>query len=120
MDMKSLEIIEKIKELIAYHENETSLGYETVQNGPPEWRYMPKDAAEGKRAILRSVATGKGFPDFVRDTMRGNISFDCGPINREKINPNGYAHTSGSVGWLEVINAVVDERLRIKHGDMMK
>jgi hypothetical protein len=81
---------------------------------PPEWYNLPADAAEGKRFILAQLAAEKGWPDYVTDT-RGAIWFNCGAVRPMKSNPNGYCHTSGNIGWLEIIETLIAARLKDHH-----
>lgn len=111
-----MRLLSKLEQLVK-EEKEGARGYKlALEDGPvpKEWSHLPANKEEGFRGIMSSLIARQGWPEYVSQIQHGSIWFDCGPVQKMSCNPNGYAHTSGNISWLDVIETLVQARINEK------
>jgi hypothetical protein len=79
---------------------------------PGGWGVYPKTWQEGKRRILEALVAREPWPSFIVDRPEG-VYFAANPQPTSR-NENGWCLTTYPVGWLEIIEALIEARINEK------
>ena len=79
---------------------------------PEEWKDYPATGEEGKRLILEALVARKPLPKFAHQAWTLPIHYYAGPFKPMDCNPNGWCQSSYTIGWREVLEAVVEARIK--------
>ena len=80
---------------------------------PKEWAEYPENGEEGKRRIIEAIIAREPMPEFVPKGLDSfPVYFTAGPFKPEPHNSNGWCKTGYALGWLEVIEAIIEARIK--------